>query len=135
LPTITHFATRRTLKAAYEAQDQQIPTYSYHFSQMHNCYVPLGGDEHTFGYPVPGATQMTNPQKAVDICRDISGHYCYELMSQADPDTTFKPASEDATWLMQLNPTTGKNEVSYSEPQVFTKTSPIDPKWVCKPNQ
>jgi hypothetical protein len=133
LPTITNFATKRTLKMAYEAQDKQVPTYTYHFSQMHNCYVPMGGDEHTFGYPVPFATQMTNPQKFVK--RDCGQYFCDQTTAQADPDTTFKPASADATLIVQLNPATSKNEVTYSEPKVFTRTAPIDPKWICKPNQ
>jgi hypothetical protein len=131
LPTITHFAARRTLKAAYEAEDKQLPTYSYHFSPYHNCYVPLAGDAHTYGYPIPGATQMTNPSK---IVRAFNLSSYFEVLPQADPDTTFKPASEDATLTMQLNPTTGQNDVTYSEPQVVTKTTPIDPKWICIPN-
>ena len=131
LPTITNFAARRTLKAAYEAEDKQVPTYSYHFSAYHNCYVPLGGDAHTFGYPIPGATQMTNPQ-VIGYARSQA---VVATLPQADPDTTFKPASENATIMLQLNKVTGHTDVTYSEPDVFTRTTPVDPAWVCRPNQ
>ena len=126
LPTITRFGKRRTLKAVDEAEDKQIPTYSYHYNSFHSCYTPIFGDAHTFGYPVPGATQMTNPMKWV------SGG---AVIPQADPDATFTPASEDATYIMHLNKVTGDNDVHYSEDKVDTTTTPVPAEYICHPNQ
>jgi len=126
LPTIVNGSARQIMKQVYEGEDQLIPTFTYHLNTFKSCYMPFHGDPHTFGYPVPGATQMTNPQKA--------SQQQYS-MPQADPDGLFKPSSENATYILRFDSRINKTAPQYSEPDVVTFTEAVPDAWVCKPNQ
>lgn len=121
LPNITQFTARRTMKMVYEGEDKAIPTYTYHYNTFRGCYVPFAGTAATFGYPVPGATQMTNPSKV---------YYTSLSMPNADPDGLFKPSEENATYVLMKNPATGNLEPQYSEPDVVTFT--FKPQNICQ---
>jgi hypothetical protein len=123
-PNIIHFTVRRIMKMVYEGQDRAVPTYSYHFNAFRNCYAPIAGIASTYGYPVPGATQMTNPMKYSPT---------RGLIPNPDPDGTFKPSSEDATYVMMKNPDTGALEPQYVEDHVDSFT--FKPKNICSAGQ
>jgi hypothetical protein len=117
IPNITQGTTRRTIAMVLAAQDKALPTYSYHYNAMKGCYVPFAGVATTFGYPIPGATQMTNPLKA-----EYHSSTGYAVLANADPDGTFKPAAEAATYVLMRNPDNGNLEAQYSEPDLVTLT-------------
>jgi hypothetical protein len=65
------------------------------------------------GFPIPTATQYTNPEK-------LEHHYGEVLtLPQADPDGTFKPTSADASWVICID-NKGKQQVTYVEPKIVT---------------
>lgn len=105
MPAITRFAERKELKQILEARDQEIATTTY--------YLDMMGHRHklcdSIGYPLPYATQFTNPQKRVAAAY---------LLPQADPNGLFSPASADGTWVLCLNPETKKPAALYVEPKV-----------------
>lgn len=53
---------------------------------------------HTIGFPLPAATQTTNPQHLV-----VYSGSSYIAMPQPEPDQLFSPSSEDATWVLLVN--------------------------------
>jgi hypothetical protein len=77
----------------------------------------------TIGYPLPYATQYTNPQK---IERPYSG--VYVTLPQADPNGLFSPASAEGTWVLMKNPNGKDVTPVYVEPRVVTSTFkfPVD---------
>ena len=72
----------------------------------------------TIGFPLPGATQTTSPARL-----ETGGYYTSRwavAMPQAEPDQLFSPATEDATWLLLVNPKTGQASPAYFEGKVQT---------------
>lgn len=122
LPSITNFQEKRNLKLVEELADRKVPTYAYLFNPYQGCFVFLGA---SYGYPVPYATQYTNPQKM------ISNHAFHEAnvpIANADPNGLFKPTTADGTWVMMVNPTTKALEPQYIEDRVedFTFRVPYE---------
>lgn len=65
-----------------------------------------------YGYPIPYATQYTNP-----------GTYVYggggaAIMPQADPNGLFKPAATAGTWVLMMDPITHHLAPQYLEDNV-----------------
>lgn len=67
---------------------------------------------HTIGFPLPGATQTTSPQKwekPVYFDSDgnqhawASGYEHGVQVPQAEPDQLFSPSQMDATWILLVN--------------------------------
>jgi len=56
---------------------------------------------HTIGFPLPGATQTTSPQKWERIPTAVNAGV--SLVPQAEPDQLFYPSSMDATWIVLVN--------------------------------
>ena len=110
MPAIKNFREKRLLKMIFELRDQSTyVTYSYLFSNYSGKYIYIG---QTIGYPIPYATQYTNPQQMV-------GRYTSAVttIGQADPNGLFSPASAAGTWVMVVNPQ-GKAVPAYFEPDV-----------------
>ena len=106
MPAVTNFRERKLLKMIYELRDNSsYLTYSYLFSQMNGKYVFIG---QTIGYPIPYATQFTNPMKRV---------YDAAVLPQADPNGLFSPSSAAGTWLVVVDPK-GEAKPSYIEENV-----------------
>jgi hypothetical protein len=66
----------------------------------------------TIGYPIPYATQYTNPQQALNPNYSSSA-----VIAQADPNGLFSPTAAAGTWLMLIDPK-GKPVPGYYEPDV-----------------
>jgi hypothetical protein len=86
---------------------------------MTGKYVFIGK---TIGYPIPYATQFTNPQK-FDQARlpGLNGNthnYVEGVIGQADPNGLYSPPAADATWVMVIDPATNKPVVAYIEDKV-----------------
>ena len=96
MPAIKKFQEKKTLKWILELRDDaKILNYAYVFSEVSGKFTFIGK---CIGYPIPYATQYTNPQKTVD------GRYQGEftIIPQAGPNGLFSPASAEGTWVNQL---------------------------------
>ena len=109
MPAIVNFQEKRILKDIIELRDKQISTFTY--------ILDMNGKLHrlctSIGYGLPAATQFTNPQ------RKDGGQYGNIALPQADPNGLFSPSSADGTWVMCLNPKTGKAAPVYAEPRII----------------
>ena len=113
MPAITNFAEKRMMKDIIELRDQNVATYVY--------ITDMNGKLHkvcnAVGYGLPYATQYTNPMR-------ISGDgHGYVTLPQADPNGLYSPASADGTWVLCVDPKSGKPKPVYIEPRVIV--SPI----------
>jgi hypothetical protein len=100
MPAIKNFRERKLLKTILEMRDQDgLVTYTY-IVDIAGKLVFLG---ESVGYGIPYATQFTNPQKITNASH-VSGAYHYEVLSQADPNGLFSPASADGTWVLLKDP-------------------------------
>jgi hypothetical protein len=95
MPAITNFAEKQQLRDILEMRDKSLPTYTY--------LADMSGHLHflcnSIGYGISYATQYTNPMRS-----DGS----YGPLPQADPNGLYSPASAEGTWVLCLDPRTGK---------------------------
>jgi hypothetical protein len=117
MPAITNFAEKRMMKDILELRDQNVATTAY--------IVDMNGKLHKIctavGYGLPYATQYTNPSR---IAYD-SGHGSVTL-PQADPNGLYSPASADGTWVLCVDPKSGKPRPVFIEPRVIVSPIPLD---------
>jgi hypothetical protein len=122
MPAIKNFRERKLLKDIIEMRDQDgLVTYTYVWNEMQGKLVFFC---QSFGYPLPYATQYTNPQKPVDGCA-TAGHYCVVVLPQADPNGLFSPAAAEGTWVMCKDPKSSAVRPVYVEPRVITSPFPL----------
>jgi len=104
LPDIKEWTEKKSMKRIIEARDDsKLICYVYTKNTMSGKYDFEGK---SIGYPIPYATQYTNPERY-----EMNG----TTLPQADPNGLFSPSSADATWVMMINEDTGKTEVQYYE--------------------
>jgi len=120
MPAISNFQAKKNLKHILELVDtEHYATYTY-LVGMNNQLTLLC---HSIGYPIPYATQFTNPQRIAQ-----GGEVPYAgnvVLPQADPDGVFRPANSDGTWVTCLNPKTNEESTLYVEPHVLTSPFPL----------
>jgi hypothetical protein len=116
MPAIKNFREKREMKEILEMRDQEgLVTYTYTFSEQTGKFTFFCN---SIGYPIPYATQFTNPQK-ISVERTQYGL----VIPQADPNGLFSPASADGTWVLCTH---GKKAgVVYVEPKVTTLPFPL----------
>lgn len=125
MPAIKNFRERKLMKDILELRDQTgLVTYTYVFSEMRGCLILLGN---TVGYPLPYATQFTNPQKI-----ERADSYGVGILPQADPNGLFSPASAEATWTLMKDPNGATTGVVYSEPRLVVMPFKADDTSICK---
>lgn len=113
MPNITKFREKRTSKEILELRDQEgLVTYTYLYSDTWACVAPYGD---TIGFPIPYATQFTNPQKIVVRER----HVGVAVLPQADPNGLFSPPSAESTWSLMKDPNSKKVLPAYTEPRII----------------
>ena len=114
MPAIKNFREKKIMKMILEMRDQaNLITYTYVYIPMIGKFRFVG---ETVGYPIPYATQFTNPSK-------IAASYSqggFAILPQADPNAMFSPASADGTWLMMKQPGTDDVKPVYMEEKVNT---------------
>jgi hypothetical protein len=120
--TPTHFTRKRLANRIGQLlDDPNYATVSY-AQGMDGRLTCIG---HTIGYPMPGATQTTAPQRlatsAETLYRDDM------LVPQPEPDQLYYPASVDATWILLINQKTGQAEPVYFEGHVQTFPQGVKP--------
>jgi hypothetical protein len=110
LPEIVNFQEKKIFKSILELRDQaDLITYSYAKNEYSGKFVYLGK---SIGFGLPAATQYTNPERVAEE------EYNDPPMPQADPNGLFMPDSTAATWILLINPDTGKPEPMYFEPEL-----------------
>jgi hypothetical protein len=116
MPNIVNFREKKALKDIFELRDQaKFITYTYYFNEISGKV----GDEvcQSIGYPIPGATQYTNPSKIERY--EFAGGYASQVIPQADPNGLFSPSNEDATWVLCNAPDGSGVKPVYVEPKVI----------------
>lgn len=120
MPAIVNFRERKILKDILEKRDHEgLVTYTYLFSE-YSGRLTFFCD--SVGYPIPYATQYTNPEKLIYN----GGQYSYSQLPQADPNGLFSPASAEGTWVLCADPKGGKAHVVYLEPRVVVSPFRLD---------
>lgn len=126
----THFTRKRLAnRIGQMLDDPNLATVSYAQSLDGRLHC-IG---HTIGFPLPGATQTTSPSKW-DNPPDHYASWQSQLVPQAEPDQLFSPASEDATWILLVNPKTGQANPAYFEGhvQAFIEGNKPDPSLIAQ---
>jgi len=120
MPAITNFAEKRMMRDILELRDRSVATTTY--------IVDMNGNRHklcnSVGYGLPYATQYTNPQMPQRA--GANGSYSVYVLPQADPNGLYSPASADGTWVLCVNPQTGKPVPLYIEPRIIVSPFPLD---------
>jgi hypothetical protein len=111
LPNVAKFEEKKNMKEIFELRDQEVATVTYFLDEngrMHKLCDSVG-----FG--IPYSTQYTNPQYESPVSHNGN------LLQQPDPNGLFSPPESEATWIMCINPQTGKRAPVYSEPKLIIK--------------
>lgn len=111
-PAITNWAEKRQVKDLYELRDKMVPTWTY-TQGIDGRLVCVG---RSIGYGIPYAVQFSNPQMKVNA--DLGQYRGDMLMTQAEPNGLYMPATAEGTWVQMLDPTTQKVMPVYIEPRV-----------------
>ncbi len=118
MPAIVNFQERKLAKAIFELRDKaDLICYAYIKSDYTGKLVFLGK---CVGYGLPYSVQYTNPQYIADY--SAGG---YAILPQPDPNGLFMPEGLSATWLMLINPKTGKASATYVEPEIVVSSFPL----------
>ena len=120
MPAMKNFREKKIMKEIIEKRDQSgYTTYTYVKSEINNDYKLLCK---SIGYPIPYATQYTNPKKIEE--RTGTG---YAILPQADPNGLFSPAAAEGSWVMCINKRDSKDvQPVYVEPRIITSPFPLD---------
>lgn len=124
MPAIKNFRRRKLMKDIIELCDQNgLVTYTYLENltpTIVHGHTALGGKltflGETISYPIPCATQFTNPEKKENGYREETP------LPQADPDGLFSPSSAEGSWVLMLDPVKKQAMPVYTEPRVVTLT-------------
>lgn len=110
MPAIKNFQERKLAKMIFELRDQaKLITYTYIIT-ITGQKIFLGK---SIGYGLPYSIQYTNPMKV-----DCNTSIC-QIMPQADPNGLFMPSGLSATWVMLIDPKTGKAQPVYIENEII----------------
>jgi len=110
LPAIKNFQEKKLAKMIFELRDQEnLVTYVY-LQNLNGSLVFIGK---AIGFGLPYSVQYTNPQQS-------GGR------PQADPNGLYMPQGLSATWVMMIDPHTGKGRPVYIEPNVIISPFPLN---------
>jgi hypothetical protein len=114
---VQNFTEKSLATQILQLRDQpDLATFTY-TQGLDGKFVCVG---RSIGYGLPYATQTTNPQK---LANARCGQYCSEVpMPQAEPNGLYMPPSADATWILLIDPATGKAHPVYMEPRITVTT-------------
>lgn len=122
LPAIKNFKEKKTLKMLYELRDQEgLVCYAYLFNRNKGSVGQFIGK--CIGYGLPASTQFSNPKKLIRA--DLGQYHGDKSLPQAEPNGLFMPEGLSATWLMLIDPRTGKPRPVYVEPEIIVSPFPL----------
>jgi hypothetical protein len=114
MPNIVNWQQRRLMKSIFELCDQEnLICYAYIKSDYQGKLMFIGK---CVGFGIPFSAQFTNPMKE---------QWSSLALPQADPNGLFMPTSSSATWLMMVDPKTGKSRPVYIEPEIVVSPFPL----------
>lgn len=121
-PPYFDFSLQRDLMIQlYRARNTSVTTYSY----VQSPYTgKIQFECPSIGYPIPGGTQLTNPEQITYGYGGSTGSYGYGVIPQAEPDGLFTPATSQGTWIFCLNDD-GSVAPQYVEPNVQVSPYPL----------
>lgn len=102
---------RYLMTKLYEARNSAVSTWSYTQSPFTG---KITWECASIGYPVPGGTQLTNPEQSTG----------QTTVAQAEPNGLFSPATSEGTFVMCLNDD-GTVTPAYVEELVKTFSTPM----------
>jgi hypothetical protein len=112
MPAIKNFQEKKLVKMLYEIRDKEnIVCYAYTKSDYTGKLIYLGK---CIGYGVPYSAQFSNPEK--EVFSSFQGGF--GSLPQPEPNGLFVPDGLSATWLMMIDPNTGKARPVYVEPEI-----------------
>jgi len=113
MPSIVNFTEKKNMKMILEMRDNQgLRTYTYMRDMNGNLHKLCD----SIGYPLPYATQYTNPQQ---LHTSQYGNVSYPM---ADPNGLYSPSSAEGTYVMCLNPESKAITPVYVEERLITST-------------
>lgn len=115
IPSIINFQEKKNLKWIYELCDQEdVICHVYLMNEMNGTIGQYLGK--CIGYGIPYSTQFSNPIKTVDTWQ---ANGFIEQLPQPEPNGLFKPEGLSATWLIMIDPESGKPRPVYVEPSII----------------
>lgn len=112
MPNIVNGRERKIMKQIWELRDQDdLVTYTYVFNELKGELIFLG---ETIGYPIPYATQYTNPDKPL-----YPNWHDTPTIRQADPNGLFSPESAEGTWILMKDPNSNDVQPVYIEARII----------------
>lgn len=116
-PRVTNWTEARLMNQIIELRDQpNLQTYTYR-SDMDGGLHCLG---RSIGYGLPYSAQRSNPEREA-----YRGSYGVSNLPQAEPNGLFMPDASDATWVIMVNPETGRPVPIYVEDDVTVSPFPL----------
>jgi hypothetical protein len=116
MPAIKNFQERKLAKMIFELRDQEkLVCYAYIKSDYQGKLVFIGK---CIGFGLPYSVQYTNPEKIAKWYATGQGGGGGLTLPQPDPNGLFMPSGLSATWLMMVDPRTGKTRPVYIEPEI-----------------
>jgi len=125
LPNIRNFQQKKIMKMIYEETDKEnLICYAYIVAKYSGKLIFLGK---CVGYGVPFSAQYTNPVKVKRYSISVTSQKTQVItVPQADPNGLFMPTTSSATWLMLIDPKSGKPRPVYIEPEIIVSPFPIN---------
>lgn len=118
MPAIKNFREKKILKMILEMRDQEnVRTYTYTIAEQTGRLIYVG---ESIGFALPAATQYTNPQRASTY--DESYQRGSTSLPQADPNGLYSPQSAEGSWVLMVDPESGKPRPVYFEPRIAVST-------------
>jgi len=122
-PVFDYTIERRMMIEIYKARQRSVATYSYVQSEftgkvLWHC--------NSIGYPIPYATQLTNPHQLISKSYTVGGNYRQAdgVIEMAEPNGLYSPAQANATWVPCVN-ANGKVTPTYEEKNVTVFAQPM----------
>lgn len=123
MPDIFNFTERRQMKDILELRDKpDLLTFTY-IVNMDGDLLPLC---RSIGYGLPYSVQYTNPSS---ISRRAWGSGAVSegmVLPQPDPNGLYMPEGLSATWVLCVDPGSGKPDPVYVEPSIIVSRFELD---------
>jgi hypothetical protein len=120
VPQFDFSQDRDTLIQVYKLRNEARNTWTVFLS---TTGVPLYSCP-SIGFPIPGSTQLTNPQQAI---RPYAGGTDVAVIAQAEPNGLYTDPNTMSTWVICVR-ANGDAVPVYAEPQVITFPFPVEVK-------
>lgn len=128
MPAIKNYQERKLAKLIYELRDKENLVCFAYLKSLDGKPVFLGK---CIGFGLPYCVQYSNPERVIKR-GEVSGHRIMTnrerkdyaggaptKIQQPEPNGLFMPQTLSATWLMMIDPETGKARPVYIEPEII----------------